>query len=125
MSSYTDLEVYTLAHDLGVSLHKLTLQLPKYETYEIGSQLRRASKSVSANTVEGYGRRRYKADFVKFLIYPHASCDETLEWLKYIQDCHPELQAAADPFVDQTKTLGRKLNNFIQGVEKQHLTNKS
>ena len=125
MSSYTDLDVYKLAHDLGVSIHKLTLQLPKYETYEIGSQLRRASKSISANIVEGYGRRKYKADFVRFLIYAHSSCDETLEWLKYIEDCHPELKEKVAPYIEQTKTLGRKLNNFIQAVEKQHLTPKS
>ncbi|MCF7816339.1 MAG: four helix bundle protein [Kiritimatiellales bacterium] len=125
MSSYADLDVYKLAHELGVSIHKLTLQLPKHETYEIGSQLRRASKSISANIVEGYGRRRYKADFVKFLIYAHSSCDETLEWLKYIQDCHPDLSSSTDPFVEQTMTLGRKLNHFIQAVEKQHLTSKS
>jgi four helix bundle protein len=125
MSSYSDLDVYKLAHELGVSIHKLTLQLPKYETYEIGSQLRRASKSISANIVEGYGRRRYKADFVRFLIYAHSSCDESLEWLNYIQDCYPELNELTPIYTEQTKTLGRKPNNFIQAVEKQHLTPKS
>jgi hypothetical protein len=79
----------------------------------------------AANIVEGYGRRRYKADFVKFLIYAHSSCDETLEWLKYIQDCYPELNEKTNPYIEQTKMLGRKLNNFIQAVEKQHLTPKS
>ncbi len=125
MSSYVDLDIYRLAHEIGVNIHTLSLRLPKHETYEIGSQIRRASKSVSANIVEGYGRRRYKADFVRFLIYAHSSCDETLEWLKYIQDCYPELNSSTNPFIEQTKTLGRKLNNFIQAVEKQHLTPKS
>ena len=124
MSTYTDLDVYQLAHEIGISIHALTLQLPKHETYEIGSQLRRASKSISANIVEGYGRRRYKADFVRFLIYAHSSCDETLEWLKYIKDCYPEFHSVTDPFIEQAKVLGRKLNNFIQSVEKQHLTSR-
>lgn len=125
MSSYTDLDIYRLAHELGVSIHNLTLQLPKHETYEIGSQLRRASKAISANIVEGYGRRQYKADFIRFLIYAHSSCDETLEWLKYIEDCHPELQETTEPFIEQTKILGRKLNHFIQSVEQKHMTQKS
>lgn len=125
MGSHVDLDVYQLAHELGVRIHKLTLELPKYETYEIGSQLRRASKAISANIVEGYGRRKYKADFVRFLIYAHSSCDETLEWLKYIDDCHPELKRLSAPFVAQVETLGRRLNSFIQSVEEQHMTSPS
>ncbi|MGZ8524842.1 MAG: hypothetical protein ACXWV2_07340 [Chitinophagaceae bacterium] len=27
--------------------------------------------------VEGYGRRKYKADFIKYLVYSQAGCDET------------------------------------------------
>ncbi len=61
-----DLRVYQRAHELGVAAHHLSLRLPKHELYETGSQLRRASKSVSANIVEGHGRRRYKADYLRF-----------------------------------------------------------
>jgi len=41
--------------------------LPKFEMYEEGSQIRRSAKSVAANIVEGYGRRRYKQEFIRFL----------------------------------------------------------
>lgn len=54
MGSYRDLEIYNMAHKMGVDIHKFSLTLPKYELYETGSQMRRASKSVSANIVEGY-----------------------------------------------------------------------
>ena len=74
---YKSLEVYRLAHELGTRIHEFSLRLPKYELYETGSQLRRASKSISANIVEGYGRRRYKAEFIRFLVFSQASCDET------------------------------------------------
>ena len=47
-SSYRDLEVYNTAHELGVRIHRFTMALPKYELHEVGSQLRRASKAVSA-----------------------------------------------------------------------------
>ena len=68
-SSYRDLEIYQLAHELAVIIHKFSMRLPKYELYETGSQLRRSSKSISANIVEGFGRRKYKADYLRFLIY--------------------------------------------------------
>ena len=124
MSSYRDLEVYQLAHSLGVGIHKLSLRLPKHELHETGGQLRRASKSVSANIVEGYGRRRYKQEFVRFLIYSQASCDETVEWLSYIKDIYPDLAAEAEEFLGRIGELGRKVNKFIQAVESGHRSEK-
>ena len=49
--SYQSLQVYQRAHAFGVACHKLSMDLPKLELLEAGSQLRRASKSVSANIV--------------------------------------------------------------------------
>jgi four helix bundle protein len=54
----------------------MSLKLPKFELYETGSQIRRSMKSVKANIVEGYGRRYYKNDFIRFIIYALASTDE-------------------------------------------------
>ena len=69
MSSYKDLKIYTLGLELFYQAHVAFLKLPKYEMYELGSQLRRSADSVATNIVEGYGRKRYKADFIKFLTY--------------------------------------------------------
>ena len=117
MSGYRDLNVYQEAHRLGVNIHTFSLKLPKFELYETGSQIRRASKAISANIVEGYGRRRYPADYVKFLVYAQATCDETNEWLTYIQDLYADLAQEARKFLSEIDTLGRQLNLFIQAVE--------
>ena len=118
--SYRNLEIYTLAHSLGVAIHKFSLRLPKFELYETGSQLRRSSKSISANIVEGYGRRRYKADFVRSLVFAQSSCDETVEWLEYVRDCHEGFLEECLPLLEKMDELGRKLNRFIQTVEIEH-----
>jgi len=44
----------------------MSLTLPRFELYETGSQIRRSSKSIRSNIVEGYGRRRYKFDYIRF-----------------------------------------------------------
>lgn len=75
--SYRDLDIYKKAHKLAIEIHEMSLNLPKFEMYEEGSQIRRSSKSVKSNIVEGFGRRRYKQEFIKFLTYSLASCDET------------------------------------------------
>jgi four helix bundle protein len=75
---YKTLRVWKLAKDLAVDIHKMTLEkLPKFEMFEAGSQIRRSSKGVRANIVEGYGRRQYKADYVKFIIYALSSNNKT------------------------------------------------
>jgi four helix bundle protein len=119
VSSYKDLDVYTLAHRLGLDCHALSMQLPKHELYEMGSQLRRASKSVSANIVEGYGRRRYKAEYIRFLVFAHASLEETVEWLQYIRELHSNLESV-EAILKKADVVGAKLNRFIQAVERDH-----
>lgn len=57
-------------------------ELPKFEMYEVGSQIRRSSKSVKSNIVEGYGRRYYKQEFIHHLIISLASNDETIDHLE-------------------------------------------
>ena len=66
MAYYEDLEIYKLAFKYAIDVHYLSLKLPKYELYEQGSQVRRSSKSVKDNIVEGYGRRKYKRDLNGF-----------------------------------------------------------
>ena len=118
MKSYKDLDIYAVSYDLAIKVHKISLGLPQFEMYEEGSQVRRASKSVTANIVEGYGRRRYKAEFVKFLVYAHASCDETIVHLHFIGDTHgldgDELISLIDSYAD----LSRKISRFIDYVDK-------
>lgn len=78
MMNYKDLEIWKLSRELVIDIHKMSLALPKIEAFEEGQQIRRSMKSIKATIVEGYGRRRYKADFIKFLVYAHSSTDEKL-----------------------------------------------
>jgi four helix bundle protein len=93
MKSYNDLEVYQKAYSLAIKVHEMSLTLPKYELYEQGSQIRRSSKSIKDNIAEGYGRRKYKLDFIKFLTYAQASCIECTSQLKMISDIHFKKQS--------------------------------
>lgn len=117
MKNYKDLEIYKISYDLAVKVHKFSLTLPQYEIYEEGGQLRKSSKGIPACIAEGYGRRRYKAEFIKFLIYAHASCDETIVHLNFIKDTHDSDASQTGLFLDCYEDLGGKINRFIQYVE--------
>jgi four helix bundle protein len=68
--SYKNLEIWKLSREVVIDIHKLTLtELPKFELYEEGSQIRRSSKSTKSTIVEGYGRRDYKQDFIRYLSF--------------------------------------------------------
>ena len=116
MNSYKDLEVFKLAFELAVRIHKTSLELPKFELYEQGSQIRRSSKSIKDQIVEGYGRRRYKADFIKFLVYSQSSCDETQSQLDMLENLYPEIEEFKS-LITEYDILGKKLNSFIDYVE--------
>ena len=117
MKSYKDLEIYKLSYELAVKIHKMSLELPKYELYEEGSQLRRSSKGITSCIVEGYGRRKYKADFIKYLVYAHASCDETILHLNFINNTHKIDKNELSNILDSYDVLGRKINKYIKYVE--------
>jgi four helix bundle protein len=120
--SYGNLEVWQLARESVIRVHEMTLtKLPQFEMYEEGSQIRRSIKSVKSNIVEGYGRRRYKQDFVRYLDFALASCDETADHLdtlvitKSLKD-----KAIIHDLTARLEELGRKLNLFLQSVERSH-----
>ncbi len=117
MSSYRDLDIYKIGLELFYQTHPASLKLPKYEMYELGSQLRRASDSVISNIVEGYGRKKYKADFIKFLIFSHSSCLETINHLEKLRHLYPEEENIFNNLYHQYDELGGKIYNFIKYVE--------
>jgi four helix bundle protein len=126
MVTYKDLEIYKISHDLAVKVHKMTLkELPRFEMYEEGAQVRRSSKSIVANIVEGFGRRRYKQEFIQFLTYSLASCDETRAHLELLHDTGSlESTKLFDEFLCRYEELGAKIMAFTKSVERGHLTRK-
>lgn len=96
----------------------MSLKLPKYELYEEGSQIRRSSKSVGALIVEGYGRRRYPADYVKYLVHALASNDETIFHLEVLFETESLTDRELyEQLLDQAMHLGSMLNRFIDRLD--------
>jgi four helix bundle protein len=96
----------------------MTLTLPKFELFEEGGQVRRSSKSITSMIVEGYGRRRYKADFIKYLIYSHAECDETIVHIDFLYDTKSlKEESLYTTLKTGYEVLSKKINNYIKWVE--------
>ena len=119
MQSYKDLEIYKIAHRLAIEVHKMSLELPKFEMYEEGSQIRKAAKAIPSNIVEGFGRKRYQQDYARFLIIAHGSNNETIEHLEILYETGSlKDEKKFEHFYREYNTLGKKLNKFIQAFFK-------
>jgi len=121
LMSYRKLQIWALAREVVIEIHEMTMKLPKFEMYEEGSQIRESSKTTKATIVEGYARRRYKQDWIKFIVYALSSNDETLDHLENLWDT----KSLTDSMIfmslkNKIETLGKMLTKFLQAIEQEH-----
>jgi len=119
MQSYRELEIYQLAHKLAFEIHTMTLkELPSFEMYEEGSQIRRSAKAIAAAIVEGFGRKLYQQEFIRYLTYAIASCDETKEHLELLFETGSLTNREKfEDLLGRYEELGRKLYRFRETVQ--------
>ena len=118
--SYKKLQIWVLARELVIEVHEMSLRLPRFEMYEEGAQIRKSSKTTKASIVEGYGRRKYKNDWIKFLVYALSSNDETMDHLENLWDTKSLLEEQVYLRLKiKVERLGRMLNVFLKTVEEQ------
>ena len=124
--SYKNLEIWKLAREVVIEIHAMSLDLPKFEQFEEGQQIRRSSKTVKSCIVEGFGRRRYKEDFIKFIIYALSSNDETIDHLETLFEIGSfKDEKLCEQLHQKLELLGKKINNFLQAVENNHNVNRA
>jgi len=112
------LQIYQDAHRLAIEVHNMTLQLPSFERFEEGSQIRRSAKSTAANIVEGYALRKYKNEFIHFLFRAYGSCEETVEHLKLLYDSKSLTDDQLfDRLNDSYDSLCAKILRYIQAID--------
>jgi four helix bundle protein len=118
--SYKNLEIWQLAREIALEVHKMTLEdLPQFEMFETGKQIRRSSKSCRSTIVEGYGRKRYQQEYYKFLIYSLGSNDETTDHLDELWETGSlKNKLRYDSIHSKCEILCKKLTNFIKKFDR-------
>ena len=75
MSNEQELDVWRVAMDLAVEVHRLSAKLPRQERMGLADQLRRAASSVPANIAEG-NARHHPREYLHFLSIAQGSMAE-------------------------------------------------
>lgn len=83
--TFEDLEVYKKAREFRKDMYGVGKRLPQFEKYELGSQIRRASLSLTNNIAEGHGRYHY-LDQIKFQLQARGSLAELVDDLNVCED---------------------------------------
>lgn len=111
-SSFEDLECWKASRELYRELRKNTLpSFPQDEKFRLVDQIVRASRSVTANIAEGYGRYHY-LDEAKFLSNPRGSLHEVLDHLITSKDDSYISETQLNDFRIKIDTAIRLLNGY-------------
>ena len=83
--TFEDLEVYKDAREFRKAMYVVTRRLPDFEKYDLASQIRRASVSLTNNMAEGHGRYHYP-DQIRFFLHSRGSLEELVDDLNVCLD---------------------------------------
>ena len=85
--THGDLDVFNLGYTLAMEIFRVSARFPKEERYSLTDQIRRSSRSVCSNVVEGFAKRRQVAVFKNSLNDSLGESEETKLWLNFALDC--------------------------------------
>jgi len=109
MSDFRDLEVYKQSYKLAMEIFNLSKRFPKEERYSLTDQMRRSSRSVTANISESYRKRRYPKHFISKLSDSDAELAETITWLDFSKDCECITTEEHQYFINEYEEAGKML----------------
>lgn len=111
---FSDLIVWQKAFDLGLRVYEFSKRWPPEEKFALIDQVRRSSRSVSANICEAWGKRRYEAHFVSKLSDSDTELLESENWLMFANR-HGYLSLADfESLHEQMRAIGRMLGSMMQ-----------
>ena len=114
---FEDILAWQKARETTKSIYEETLRGDFSKDYDLRSQIRRASISITANIAEGFGRRSDK-EFANFLNIAHASAYEVQSHLYVAADLNYIPGKTFDQLYDSLNQICRMLfalRNTLKG----------
>jgi four helix bundle protein len=115
---FQDLLAYQNSFTLAMKLYELSKIFPKEETYSLTDQIRRSSRSVSANIAESYRKRDYPKHFHSKLTDSDAENSETQVWLEFAKSCEYINEVIFNELIQDSIEVGKLINYMIQNPQK-------
>ena len=116
--SFTDLLAFKKSFALAMKIFEISKIFPKEEKYSLTDQIRRSSRSVSANISEAYRKRLYPKHFVSKLSDSDAENSETLTWLMFALKCGYIDKNKYEVLSSENLEVGKLINYMINNPSK-------
>jgi four helix bundle protein len=117
MSDYKELRTWQNARQLVKLIYAIAKRLPKYELYDLGSQMRRAVISISLNIAEGHQRGTWK-EYVHFLYISRGSAAEVEAQLIHCRDVGYFSEEELIPVMNLVIEVRKQLSSLIASVKR-------
>ena len=113
-----DLYAYQKSFELAMRIFELTKSFPKEETYSLTDQIRRSSRSVSANIAEAYRKRDYPKHFHSKLTDSDSENSETQVWIEYSFKCDYLNKRKYLELIKESEEVGKLINSMLRNPSK-------
>ncbi|EKD65165.1 MAG: S23 ribosomal protein [uncultured bacterium] len=114
--SFTDLVAWKEAHNLAVSIYKVTDEFPDKEIYSLTDQMRRSATSIGSNIAEGFSRQSRK-EKLQFYYTAKGSLTELQNHLLIARDVKYLGKDGFDVLAEQTVQVSKLLNGLIKSIK--------
>lgn len=115
---HQDLKVYQKSFETAQQIYELSKAFPKKELYSLTDQIRRSSRSVTANVSEAWGKRRYEKSFIAKLIDSEGEAREIQTWSQFAYACNYINEEQFNNLYHQYNQIIGMLINMINQSEK-------
>lgn len=116
--NFTDLLAFKKSFALAMKIFQISKSFPKDEKYSLTDQIRRSSRSFSANISEAYRKRIYLKHFISKLTDADAENSETYTWLLFALECGYITNETFETLISENKEVGKLINFMINNPKK-------
>ena len=113
MLHFTELEAWKTAHQLAITIYRLTEKYPKAELFGLTSQMRRCAVSIGSNIAEGFGRQSIR-EKIQFYFIAQGSDTELQNQLLLSRDVGYITKEKCQEVFDQTIRLHKLVTGLIK-----------
>lgn len=117
---FTELRIFIIALQLAKETKEVIFSLPKYWNIPEAKQILESSSSVHSTIAEGFAKRVYQKELIRFLNMALGSSDECQNHLIALGAKGYLSKDCCKPFEKKYKDLSIRILNMIKSVAKKH-----
>lgn len=115
---FQDLLAYKKSFILSMEIFEVSKKFPSEEKYSLTDQIRRSSRSVSANIAEASRKIRYQKHFISKLSDSDSENAETQSWSEYALACNYLTNEVFNELTNKSLEVGKLINFMINNPDK-------